>query len=143
MRAFFITALTLFVFSSAKAQSTEKEIYWCKSSVSGFESFRILQKTETVEGQAKITYSLKTGIFFFEDVWQQYGDAKVSQASPVFESEFTKEAVPPTPLLPLDPPPPTPQVDEYFLAVSINQFGSGSLSVDGDLAPIECTPSDQ
>lgn len=142
MRAVFVSGLALLAFQWAQAEPTEKEIYWCQSSVSGFESFRIHQIAETVDGRVQTTYQLKTGMLFFEEVWNQYGEAKVSEASPVFQSEFSKKAKVPDPILPIDPPPPEPQVDEYFLNVSIDQGGTGSLSVDGDLAPIECSPTE-
>jgi hypothetical protein len=138
---------SLFLFQMAKAETAEKDIFFCKSSVPGFETFTITQLIQVEGEQTKIGYQLKAGLIG-EDVWNQYGDVApvTGDGNPVFQSEFTKTIV--TPVTPPEPPavpspipvpPPSQPVEEdVFVNVSINLIGTGSLSVDADLAPIDC-----
>lgn len=139
MKFIFMSLLSFFAIQFAHADPTEKEIFSCQSQVQGFENFRVIQIDDTVDNQPKTTYQLKTGIIFFEEVWDQYGDAKIAQESPVFQSEFSRKYTPPILPIPPDQPQPEPELQEYFMNVSINVTGTGSVSVNGDLAPISCT----
>lgn len=135
-----ILFLSLLAASAAMAEVAETEIFNCTSEVQGFENFRIWQNVEVNAEQTKVTYQLKTGMLFFEDIWEQVGEALVSSESPVFASEFYRKFN--TPILPIpgldDPVEP---VSESYIFVSINRTGSGSLSVNSDLAPIKCQKS--
>ncbi len=126
---------------NVRAETVERTVFDCSSQVSGFESFQIIELKETQSPANSVHYQVRTGILFFEEIWEQKGEAVVAAESPVFQSEFARPYTPP--LFPPEPvegeqPPAVEPGRELLIFVAVNRSGSGSLSVDSDLAPLQC-----
>jgi len=124
--------------STAWGQVVETDLYRCKSQVEGFAEFTVKQVLDPAIENSKPQFAVKVD-WTFDEIWSQSGSAKfLPDGTPVFQSQFEKKSLLPEEGLFPAPTRPTWEEEVLYIYVSINQSGTGSLSVKGDLAPIRC-----
>lgn len=118
----------------ASAQVSPTVLYHCQSQIEDFTGFTVSQVTDPSDPTLKATYILQND-WLPEDIWYQSGEAKFSPGgAPVFQSQFEKKTIPPEDSTTI----PTWEEETLYSFISINESGTGSLSVDGGLEPIFC-----
>ena len=135
MSTFSTLIFAFLTLSQIALAETEQDVFLCQSPVPGFENFRVTQVLQDNSMEAK--YRLK--IDGTEEVWDQLGKAQLASGTPLFASQFRRLNSPPVLPLPPEAPPEEINDDKYLYAfVSINESGSGSLSIRASLDPLVC-----